>query len=116
MTGCKRGDVVLVGFLFADESGWKHRPAVVVSSSAYHRSRQEVIVAAVTSNVSRVLYGDHALAGWKEAGLLFPSIVTGILRTIKAAMIHRRLGSVPAGEMIAIDRALGEALGLAKKR
>jgi len=42
--------------------------------------------------------------------------VTGILRTIKAAMIHRRLGSVPAGEMIAIDRALGEALGLAKKR
>lgn len=115
MTGCKRGDVVLVGFLFADESGWKHRPAVVLSSSAYHRSREEVIVAAVTSHVSRVLLGDHVLAGWKDAGLLFPSIVTGILRTIKAAMIHKRLGSVPAREMTAIDRTLRDALGLAKK-
>ena len=44
------------------------------------------------------------------------SCVTGILRTIKAAMIHRRLGSVPAREMPAIDRALREALGLAKSR
>jgi mRNA-degrading endonuclease toxin of MazEF toxin-antitoxin module len=115
MTGCKRGDVVLVGFQFADESGWKHRPAVVVSASAYHRSRQEVIVAAVTSNVTRVLFGDHVLAGWKEAGLLFPSVVTGILRTIKSAMIHRRLGSVLPREMTTVDRSLREVLGLTKK-
>ena len=115
MTACKQGDVVLGGFLFADESGWKHRPALVLSSSGYHRGRQEVIVAAVTSNVTRVLFGDHVLAGWKEAGLLFPSVVTGILRTIKAAMIHRRLGSVPARELTAIDRTLRETLGLTKK-
>ena len=115
MTACRRGDVVLVGFQFADESGWRHRPAVVVSSSPYHRSRQEVIVAAVTGNVTRVLFGDQVLAGWKDAGLLFPSVVTGILRTIKAAMIHRRLGSVPPREMTSIDRTLGETLGLRKK-
>jgi mRNA interferase MazF len=115
MTAYKRGDVVLVGFQFADESGWKHRPAVVVSSAAYHRNRQEVIVAAVTSNVTRVLYGDHVLAGWKEAGLLFPSVVTGILRTIKAAMVHRRLGAVRARELTTIDRTLLETLDLEKK-
>jgi mRNA-degrading endonuclease toxin of MazEF toxin-antitoxin module len=115
MTASRRGDVVLVGFLFADESGWKHRPAVVLSSPAYHRSRQEVIVAAVTSNVSRVLFGDHVLSAWKESGLLLPSVVTGILRTIKATMIHRGLGSVPAGEMTLIDGTLRKSLGLAKK-
>ena len=116
MTAYRRGDIVLVGFLFADESGLKHRPAVVLSSAAYHRDRGEVIVAAVTSNVARVSFGDYCLVGWKEAGLLFPSIVTGILRTIEASMIHRRLGSVPALEMKSIDSRLRKILGLSKKR
>ena len=31
MTVCRRGDVVLVGFVFSDESGRKVRPAVVIS-------------------------------------------------------------------------------------
>jgi len=92
MIGCRRGDVVLVGFMFADESGWKHRPAVVLSSAAYHSSRQELIVAAVSSNIQRLLFGDHLLVSWKEAGLLFPSVVMGILRTIKVTMIHTQVG------------------------
>ena len=112
MINYKRGDVVLVGFLFADESGLKRRPAVVLSSRGYHQNRQEVIIAAVTSNVDRVRFGDHALAGWKEAGLLFPSLVTGILRTIKLQMIHRRLGAVPVREMKAIDLNLQKILDL----
>ncbi len=115
MTAYRRGDVVLVGFQFADESGLKYRPAVVLSSRAYHRNRQEVIVAAVTSNVGRAFFGDHFLAGWKEAGLLFPSIVTGILRTIKAQMVHRRLGSAPASELAAIDGNLCKILGLSRR-
>lgn len=41
MTAYSRGDVVLVGFVFSDESGRKLRPALVVSSLAYHRGRQE---------------------------------------------------------------------------
>ena len=111
-TSCRRGDVVLVGFMFADESGWKHRPAVVLSSAAYHSSRQEVIVAAVSSNIQRLLFGDHLLVSWKEAGLLFPSVVTGILRTIKVTMIHRRLGSVTRADMRAIDKKLEKTLQL----
>jgi mRNA interferase MazF len=84
MTTSRRGDVVLVGVVFSDESGRKLRPAVVLSSPAYHRARQEVIVAAITSNVKRRLFGDHVLADWKGAGLLFPSVVTGILRRLSA--------------------------------
>ena len=58
MIGCDRGDVVLVGFVFSDESGRKVRPALVISSPAYHRARQEVIVAAITSNLRRRLFAD----------------------------------------------------------
>ena len=51
MTACKRGDVVLVGFVFSDESGRKLRPAVVISSPAYGRGRKEVVVAAITRGI-----------------------------------------------------------------
>jgi len=112
MTAYSRGDVVLVGFVFSDESGKKFRPALVLSSPAYHRGRQEVVVAAVTSNIRRRLFGDHVIADWKGAGLLFPSLVTGILRTIKRTMIDRKLGTMPKSDMQAVDRELRRSLGL----
>ena len=112
MTAYSRSDVVLVGFVFSDESGRKLRPALVLSSPAYHRRRQEVVVAAVTSNIRRRLFGDHVIADWKGAGLLFPSLVTGILRTIKRTMIDRKLGTMPKSDMQAVDRELRRSLGL----
>jgi mRNA interferase MazF len=89
MTAYRRGDVVLVGFVFSDDSGTKVRPALVVSSATYHRRRQDVIVAAITSKTNRRLFGDHLVADWKGAGLLFPSVVTGVVRTVKGSMIER---------------------------
>ena len=112
MTACSRGDVVLVGFIFSDESGKKLRPAVVISSPAYHRARQEVIVAAVTSNVGRRLFGDHLIADWREGGLLFPSVATGIIRTIKRTIIERKLGSMPKPDLDAIAGQLRLSLAL----
>ena len=112
MTAYNRGDVVLVGFVFSDESGKKLRPAVVISSAAYNRSRQEIIVAAITSNIRRRSFGDHLIADWKGAGLLFPSLATGIFRTIKRTMVDRKLGAMPKPEMEAIDLKLSHSLGL----
>ncbi len=112
MTAYNRGDVVLVGFVFSDESGKKLRPAVIISSPAYHRARREVVVAAITSNVKRRLFGDRLIADWKGAGLLFPSLVTGIVRTINRTMIDRKLGSMPKPDSEAIDRELRRSLSL----
>jgi len=112
MIACDRGDVVLVGFVFSDESGRKVRPALVITSSAYHRARREVILAAITSNVRRRLFADHLLADWKAAGLLFPSLVTGIVRTVKQTMIERKLGSLTTADLQAVERELRHALDL----
>jgi mRNA interferase MazF len=111
MIVCARGDVVLVGFIFSDESGRKVRPALVISSPAYHRARGEVIIAAITSNVSRQLFADHLLTDWKAAGLLFPSVATAIVRTVKRTMIDRKLGSLSAADLQSVERQLRRAMG-----
>ncbi|MBI2202405.1 MAG: type II toxin-antitoxin system PemK/MazF family toxin [Candidatus Rokubacteria bacterium] len=98
--------------MFSDESGRKLRPALVVSSPAYHRGRREVVVAAITSNVRRRLFGDHLIVEWKAAGLLFPSVATGVLRTITGTMIERTLGTMPRSDMDAVDQQLRRALAL----
>lgn len=112
MTTYDRGDVVLVSFVFSEESGAKLRPAVVVSSRAYNGTRQDAIVAAITSNIRRRLFGDHMITGWKEAGLLFPSMVTGIVRTVKRTMIDRKIGSLATADLDAVDQELRRSLGL----
>jgi len=112
MTAFSRGDVVLVGFVFSDESGKKVRPALVLSSPPYHRGRQEVIVAAISSNIRRRLFGDHSIVDWKGVGLLFPSLVTGIVRTIKRTMIDRKLGTMRRADIEAVDGELRRSLGL----
>lgn len=112
MTVYRRGDVVLVNFVFTDESGERRRPAVIVSSEAYHAGRQEAIIAAITSNTDRLLAGDHLIAGWQAAGLLYPSLATGIIRTVKQGVIARKLGAMPRDDMQAIDGKLREMLRL----
>ncbi len=112
MTGYERGDVVLVRFIFSDETGERQRPAIVLSSDAYHGSRQEAIIGAITSRTDRVLVGDHLIEDWEAAGLLFPSVATGIIRTIKQGMIAKKLGTMPVPDMKGIEGQLRDALGL----
>jgi mRNA interferase MazF len=107
----RRGDVVLVDFVFSDETGAKRRPVVVISTDAYARERHEVIVAAVTSNVARARTADTRLEHWRDAGLLHPSLATAILRTVKRDMIGRRLGALARSDFASVEKNLRKALG-----
>ena len=111
MTGYNRGEIILVEFGFSEGHGSKKRPALIISGPPYHAGREEVIVAAITSNVRRLLFGDTKLEQWKVAGLLFPSVVTGIIRTIKAGLIARRLGVLAKPDLQKVRRQLRSALG-----
>ena len=112
MMSFSRGDIVLVKFVFADEKGVKQRPGLIVSTDRYHQGRRETILAAVTSNVGRLLVGDYRIKAWRESGLLYPSIVTGIVRTIKHEMIGGTIGELPASELHAVEDKLREILAL----
>ena len=111
MTKYKRIDIVLVDFGFSEGTGSKKRPALIISSDNYHKSRQEVIVMAITGNIERVLFGDTKIDEWKKAGLLYPSLVTGIIRTIKDGMIIHKLGALSQQDFQKVQKNLGKALG-----
>jgi hypothetical protein len=49
---------------------------------------------------------------WEEAGLLFPSVTTGIVRTIKQNMIERKMGVVSTNDLVEIEFKLSQFLEL----
>jgi mRNA interferase MazF len=112
MISYTHGDVVLVNLGYTDRSGRKRRPAVIVSSAIYHRSRHDVIVAGITSTVTRQLIGDYLIADWQAAGLAFPSVATGILQTVQQALIGRKVNALTETDLHAYDQHLRQSLAL----
>ena len=112
MTSFSRGDIVLVKFVFADEKGVKQRPGLMVSTDRYHEGRRETILLAITINLGRLLVGDCKIRAWRESGLPYPSIVTGIVRTITHDMVAGKMGELPASELHAVENKLREILAL----
>jgi mRNA interferase MazF len=106
------GDVLLVPFPFTDQTAVKQRPAVVVSSEAYHRDRPDLINLAVTSQF-RVgdKIGEAAVAEWEEAGLLKPSVLKPLLATLERGLVRRKLGRLGRDDRRTLRRVLDEILG-----
>ena len=48
----------------------------------------------------------------EAAGLPLPSVVTGILRTVKRDMIEATLGALETPDLLAVEHNLRESLGL----
>jgi mRNA-degrading endonuclease toxin of MazEF toxin-antitoxin module len=112
MTSFSRGDIVLVKFVFCGRKRRQTTAGLIFSTDRYHQGRRETILAAITSNVGRLLAGDYKIRAWRESGLLYPSIVTGIVRTIKHDMIAAKMGELPASELHSVENKLREILAL----
>jgi mRNA interferase MazF len=111
-TTFSRGDVVFVPSLFMDRQAAKNRPAVVISSEAYHRSRREIIIAGVTSNTRRSFVGQSSIEDWSGCGLLRPSVVSGIIMTIRSDQVRRKIGALSQPDLGSLETALKETLSL----
>lgn len=106
-TTFSRGNVVLVPYPFSDRNEFKNRPALVISSDRFHRGRNDVVIAAITSRIRDPLLQDDCLVQhWRAAGLLRPSIVTGIIRTTKNQLIVRVLGQLAESDLELVDSEL----------
>jgi mRNA interferase MazF len=112
MTSYEFGDLVLVPFPFTDQSALKRRPAVVISSYAYHQARPDLLIMAVTSQQPSTLsVGEVQVQDWRGAGLLKPSVLKPVLTTIDPALVLKKLGRLTLTDQAALRQALTAILG-----
>jgi len=105
-----RGDIVAVPYPYSDLSGTKTRPALIVSTDAYNSSCPDVLVAAITTQLSRATSFDHVLADWRAAGLRYPSAVKGRVVTLAQTLVLRSVGRLSPGDQSTYDDKLLMAL------
>ena len=112
-TTYKRGDVVLVPFPFTDLSSAKQRPALVVSADSLNSTRDDLLVAGITSQIPPTLAADEFLISandMKAAGLPKRSIVRlSKLVSLHRQLIVKRIGTLPPeplGQLLARLRQL----------
>lgn len=109
----QRGDVVLIPFPYTDLSASKTRPAVVVSSDIYHAARSEILLAYVSSRVSKAdPRVDYVLDDWAAARLLKPSFVRPKVAAIEPTLIVHRVGELSDRDLLEVDRCLRRAMAL----
>ncbi|MBN1662320.1 MAG: type II toxin-antitoxin system PemK/MazF family toxin [Deltaproteobacteria bacterium] len=112
MTDYEFGDIVLIPFPFTDQTTTKKRPAVVVSSNAYHLSRPDIVLMAVTSRIKPdAVFGDAPIDHWEEAGLIKPSVIKPVLATVEKSLIIRKMGSLHNDDRQSLKKYLESILG-----
>ena len=103
----RRGDVVYVPFHFVDKDARIVRPAVIVSSSAYHESRNDVVIVGITSNIQRSGFvGQFEVNDLASAGLEVRSAVTGVVMTVRTNQIARQIGSFATTDLAALRSSI----------
>lgn len=114
----KRGDVILAFVPNVGSPGGKVRPALVVQSDHNNARLNETIIAAVTSNTSRVreetqLLIDLATPDGAASGLLHNSAVRcERLHSIAMVEVRRVIGKLSDAVMRQVDVCLRAALGV----
>jgi mRNA interferase MazF len=107
---CDPGDVVLVRFRFSSGDQEKRRPAVIISTDAYHRVRADAIMCALSTNVGYSYLGDYSLEDWRESGLPKPTKAKGVIQTIERAVIDRKLGTLTARDWRGVIQSIAEII------
>ena len=113
-----RGDVILTYVANVGNPGGKVRPALVVQSDHNNARLNETIVAAITSNVSRVqeptqLLIEVASPDGAASGLLHDSALRcERLHSIPQTDVRRVIGTLSDALMLHVNDCLKAALGL----
>lgn len=109
----QRGDVVLIPFPYTDLTAAKTRPAIVISSAAYQAVRSELLLAYVSSQITKATPTiDYLLQDWKQAGLPKPSFVRPKVAAIEPGLVVHQIGQLSHRDREEVDRRLRLAMAL----
>lgn len=103
-------DVVVLPFPYADRLAEKRRPALVVSSDAFHRTTGLTWVVMITST-SQQWPGDTEISDHAACGLLVPSrIRPAKIAAIETSRIVRVAGRIGQDEIAGVQKSLAAIL------
>lgn len=106
-------DVVLVRFPFTDQRGAKQRPAVVISSQAYNENRPDLILMALTSQLSKSpVFGEARIGDWKAAGLLKASAIKPVVFTAEKVIVRKFLGRLNEDDQQRLRDVIGRIISV----
>ncbi len=112
----RRGEVVVVNVPFSGHAGAKSRPALVLSTDAFHRKLPDLIVCPISSQprfYNRPGGGDHPLQHWKSLGLRHPSTARlSNLMAVEKRLIKRALAPLHVDDLALIEQGLREVFNL----
>lgn len=114
----KRGDVILAIVPHASGTKPKNRPALVVQADYYNQRISNLLVATITSNLSRQADAAHLLIdvatkGGAATGLARNSLVSCLnLAVLPPGNTGQKIGVLSSELMLQVDHCLRQALGL----
>ena len=105
------GDVVLVRFPFTNQTAFKQRPAVIVSSRAYNLAKPDLVIMAITSQMrSSSSLGEVRIGQWQAANLLKPSSIKPVFATLEQNLVLKKLGVLSLSDQTELRQAIASVL------
>jgi mRNA interferase MazF len=112
----KRGQVIVVNVPFSNHTGIKPRPALVISTDAFHRDLPDLVVCPISSQPRYHRSpggGDCPLQKWRAVGLRHPSTVRiSKILAVDKRIIKRVLGTLSPEDLSQVEKGLRVALDL----
>ncbi|MEZ4870511.1 MAG: type II toxin-antitoxin system PemK/MazF family toxin [Caldilineaceae bacterium] len=117
LTQYQRNDIVLVPFPFTNLARQKARPSVVVSSASYNARMNDLVVAAISSQItimdatfdllSPITHPQFAITGLRvSSGIKAGKII------IEQSIVYRKLGMLPSDLMAQLEQRLRSVFDL----
>jgi mRNA interferase MazF len=114
----KRGDIVLALFPHASGTPAKRRPALVVQADFYNQKISNILLAPITSNLTRRndaahYFIDISTPDGKRTGLNQDSLVSCLnVGVVPMALVGPKIGELTPAAMRTIDGCLKAAMGI----
>ena len=110
----KQGDIVLIPIPFTDLSSTKKRPVLILSSDDYNKNTDDLIIAAITSNIDEnphsITITDNDLT---NGNLLRKSCIrTDKLYTLAQAIVIKKFGTVKEDTLTAVIEKIYEVIAI----
>jgi mRNA interferase MazF len=111
-TSPKFGEIYRCKIGFTDLSGSKDRPSVIISSDEYNKTRDDLIIASITSkNPSKLTY-EFEIENLELAGLEKKSFIKPVIGSIHKMLVFNKLGELSESDKNKLKEMLQKIIKL----